>query len=298
MSFPYLSDLIRETTGIALPLPIPMFGLVVAIAVVTGLWLAGRELDRLRLAGRLGAAFNTDANSMAPRDLMSELGVIVVLSGIIGARVFSIFESFDDFLANPWGAIFSRNGFTFYGALVFGTIAGVIYIKRKTLPIRAALDSVAPSIMLGYAIGRVGCQISGDGDWGTTANMAAKPAWLPVWAWAQTYDHNIVGAVIAAPGVYPTPIYETLMGLIVFAVLWSVRKHDRTSGWLFSLFLLLSGVERFLIELIRVNATMVMFGIKVTQAELISCALVIAGLVGLVLLRNRPLLTRHSATVG
>jgi phosphatidylglycerol:prolipoprotein diacylglycerol transferase len=102
-------------------------------------------------------------------------------------------------------------------------------------------------------IGRIGCQISGDGDWGIAANMALKPDWLPSWLWAQTYDNNIYGELIAAPGVYPTPIYETAMALLCFALLWPCGAIHSRIGWLFSLYLLLAGAERLLIEQIRVN---------------------------------------------
>jgi phosphatidylglycerol:prolipoprotein diacylglycerol transferase len=294
MSFPYLSDLVREITGIDLPLPIPMFGLMVAIAVLIGLWFASREFERLGLLG----ARDVKGNSASPTDLVSELGVIVVFAGIIGARVFSIFESFDDFLADPWGTVFSRNGFTYYGGFIFGTIAGAIYVKRKTLSVRAVLDAVAPTIMIGYAIGRIGCQISGDGDWGIVANMASKPEWLPLWLWAQTYDHNIAGIAIVAPGVYPTPIYETLMSMIAFAVLWRLRKHEHATGWLFASCLVFSGIERFAIELIRVNSTINIFGMNVTQAEIISLSLIVAGIAGLVILRRNSAPPRQAAATN
>ncbi len=292
MSYPYLSDLVRETTGISIPLPIPMFGLTVACAVLVGMWVAGREFERISLSGVPKEPIV--AGAATPRNVMSDLGAVVVLAGIVGARIFSVFESSDswnEFIAHPWATLFSRTGFAYYGGLIFGTIAGVIFIKRKALPIRAVLDAVAPAIMIGYAIGRIGCQLSGDGDWGIAADMASKPNWLPLWLWAQTYEHNIAGVVIAAPGVYPTPIYETIMSLIAFAILWSVCKHSRQSGWLFSLFLVLSGIERFLIELIRVNATIEIGGLKATQAEIISSLLVLCGTSGLILFR------RHRAAV-
>lgn len=110
--------------------------------------------------------------------------------------------------------IFTRSGFTIYGGLIFGVIAGTIFAGRRGIAIPALSDAVAPALMLGYAIGRIGCQISGDGDWGIPADLSLKPAWLPLRLWAQTYDHNIAGVLIAPPGVYPTPIYETVMALI------------------------------------------------------------------------------------
>jgi phosphatidylglycerol:prolipoprotein diacylglycerol transferase len=144
--------------------------------------------------------------------------------------------------------------------------------------------------MLGYAIGRIGCQISGDGDWGIAADIAAKPAWLPTWFWAQTYEGNILGAILAPPGVYPTPMYEVLMALAAFALLWKLRVHHHRPGWLFAVYLMLVGVERLLIEFIRVNTTFTLFGVEVTQAQIISVACVIVGCVGMWLLsRPRPL---------
>jgi phosphatidylglycerol:prolipoprotein diacylglycerol transferase len=142
--------------------------------------------------------------------------------------------------------------------------------------------------MLGYAIGRIGCQISGDGDWGSPANLALKPDWLPLWSWAQTYDNNIVGELIAAPGVYPTPLYETLMGLACFGVLWAVRKHPYQTGWLFAVYLLMAGLERLLIEQIRVNPVLDIGALHATQAEMVAVVLTACGLAGLALLSRRP----------
>jgi phosphatidylglycerol:prolipoprotein diacylglycerol transferase len=98
------------------------------------------------------------------------------------------------------------------------------------------LDATAPSITLGYGIGRLGCQISGDGDWRITANMALKPGWLPDWLWAQSYASNIAGVIIAPPGVYPTSIYEIVMAFAIAGGLWLLRFHKHRLGCLFSLF--------------------------------------------------------------
>jgi phosphatidylglycerol:prolipoprotein diacylglycerol transferase len=155
------------------------------------------------------------------------------------------------------------------------------------LPIPVACDAFAPALMLAYALGRVGCQLSGDGDWGIAANMASKPGWVPAWLWAQTYANNIAGIVIAPPGVYPTPIYETLMCLALFAALWAVRKHPFRPGWLFALYLLLCGLERLAIEPIRINPRAHFLGIAATQAEFLAAALAIVGAAGLVALSRR-----------
>ncbi len=264
MSYPYLTDVLRSL-GLDLPLPVPTFGLFVGIAFFSGVWLATGEARR-RLP------------SQSP-ELMTNACVIALFAGIVGARLFHLLEYPREFLANPAEMIFSRSGFTIYGGLIVGMLAGLAYCRRKRAPLAPMLDAVAPPLMLAYAIGRIGCQISGDGDWGIAADLAAKPGWLPTWLWAQTYQGNIAGVQIPSPGVYPTPIYETLMSLAAFGILWALRKRAHASGWLFGVYLVLAGVERLLIEFIRVNTAYTIFGMEITQAQLISVACVVAGLI-------------------
>jgi len=224
---------------------------------------------------------------VAPQELVTGLAVTMVGFGIVGARIFHLLEYPQAFLDDPWGMIFTRSGFTIYGGLIFGLTAAALFARRHGLSIPALADALAQALMMGYAIGRIGCEVSGDGDWGIAANMALKPAWLPLGLWAQTYPHNIAGVLIAPPGVYPAPIYETLLSLVGFAVLWSVRNHSFRQGWLFALFMVLSGVERFLIEQIRVNATFDFAGLAVTQAEIVAILFFLAGAVGLAVLGRR-----------
>ncbi|HEX8610285.1 MAG TPA: prolipoprotein diacylglyceryl transferase [Telluria sp.] len=295
MSYPYLSDVIKDLTGIDLPLPIATFGLLVAFAILAGAACLKRELARLHAAGRVGPAYQRVKGdngvvaevAVPPQEIVSDLAFIVVLVGIVGARLFHILEHTDQFMADPWSMIFSRSGLSVFGGLILGTIAGVLCLRRWKLPIRPLLDAVAPAMMLGYALGRVGCQVSGDGDWGTVANMALKPEWLPTWFWAQTYDNNIFGEVIAAPGVYPTSVYETVMALACFALLWALRKHRFQTGWLFSVYLVLAGLERLLIEQIRVNPKFAFAGVQASQAEIVAVVLALAGAVGMLLLSRR-----------
>jgi phosphatidylglycerol:prolipoprotein diacylglycerol transferase len=295
MSYPYLSDVIKALTGYDFPLPIAMFGLFVALAGWAAATCLSAELRRMHGAGQLANARRTIKGKggartdveMAPQDIVPNFTITVMVAGVVGARVFHILEHLDSFAADPWPMIFSRSGLSVFGGLIFGTIAGIFFVRRWRLPARPVLDAIAPALMLGYAIGRIGCQVAGDGDWGVAANMALKPAWLPGWAWAQTYTNNIYGELIAAPGVYPTPMYETLMGLICFALLWAMRKHPFKTGWLFSVYLLLAGVERLLIEQIRVNPVFEFAGLRATQAEIIASAMVVCGLAGIALLSRR-----------
>lgn len=292
MSYPYLSDLIKALTGYDLPLPLATFGLLVACAMLAAAACLTAELRRMGrsdgvLQGRRlvkGKDGKATWETRPAHELVSNLTAVVMVAGIVGARLFHILENMDQFLASPWSMIFSRAGLSVFGGLILGTIAGIVYVRRWNLPARPMLDAVAPAMMLGYAIGRIGCQISGDGDWGIAADMSLKPGWLPTWFWAQTYENNIYGEVIAAPGVYPTPIYESLMAIACFGLLWKLRRHPFKTGWLFSVYLVLAGIERLLIEQIRVNPPYDLGLFKASQAELIAAVLICAGLAGVILL--------------
>jgi len=296
MSYPYLSDVIKALTGYDLPLPLATFGLMVALGMLVAADRLRSEMARLYALKRIGAArvrvkgadgTRTDT-AVPPQNIVADLSFVVMLAGIVGARLFHILEHTGQFMADPWSMIFTRSGLSIFGGLILGTLAGLICVRRWKLPIRPLLDAAAPAMMIGYAIGRIGCQISGDGDWGIAANMSLKPDWLPTWFWAQTYDNNIFGAVLPAPGVYPTSVYETLMGLACFALLWALRKHPFRNGWLFSVYLLLAGAERMLIEQIRVNPVFDIGGLHATQAELIAAVLIVLGLAGIAILGRRP----------
>ena len=290
MSYPYVTDAANAIFDTHWHLPIPTFGVIVAIAVTAATYVATRVVRSYEDIGRLPAQSHSTVWDMA---------IVSTLAGIVGARVFDILDNADRFLADPLSMILTRTGFSIYGGLCFGIIAGVIFIKRRSIPVIPMLDATAPSIMLGYGIGRLGCQISGDGDWGIAANMTLKPNWLPDWLWAQTYDGNIAGVIITPPGVYPTPTYEIGMALCVAWVLWILRIHKHRPGYLFSLFLLLAGFERILIEKIRVNVRYDLLGTSVTQAEAISFLLIIAGLVGiLATLRTKRFWTKVVVSAG
>jgi phosphatidylglycerol:prolipoprotein diacylglycerol transferase len=226
---------------------------------------------------------------------------IAAIFGIVGAKIFDQFENWQAFLADPWGSLFSFSGLTFYGGLIVAAIAVIWYGEKHKISWKPMADSFAPGLAIAYGIGRIGCQVSGDGDWGIV-NTLTKPHWmsfLPDWLWSYNYPHNIINEGIPIPGcvgqhcmqlpqgVFPTPVYETLMMIVVFAILWAFRKKIKTPGVLFSIYLIFNGIERFLIEHIRVNNTYDIFGHHITQAELISPVLVMIGIVGWVVLEKR-----------
>jgi phosphatidylglycerol---prolipoprotein diacylglyceryl transferase len=290
MSFPYITDVINATFGTHWHVPIPTFGIMVAIAVVVATSVAIRSVRSYEELGKLPLRTHT---------IVTDMVLVSTLAGIAGARVFDILDNLGRFIASPLSMILTRSGFSVYGGLCFGVVAGAIYVRRRLIPVIPMLDATAPAMMLGYGIGRLGCQIAGDGDWGIPANLLLKPGWLPKWLWAQTYDGNIAGASISPPGVYPTPLYEIAMALAIFWVLWLLRSHNNRAGYLFSIYLILAGFERLLIEKIRLNTRYDVFGVHVTQAEAISFLLVIAGLAGvLATLRKQRLWMRVVISAG
>jgi phosphatidylglycerol:prolipoprotein diacylglycerol transferase len=183
-------------------------------------------------------------------------------------------------MLNPAGMIFSSGGFTFYGGLIVASLTIVWYLRKKDLSVPIFADALAPGLMIAYGIGRIGCHLAGDGDWGIPSDIAGRPPWLPVWLWAETYDRNILGVDLSSTPVYPTSIYEFLASVVIFAILWSVRKHPFVAGWLFWLYLVFNGIERFFIEKIRVNNVFHLFGLEVTQAEVIAVSLILIGVIG------------------
>ena len=302
--YPRLSDVFEDLFGFSLPFPIYSFGAMVAIGVLTAMWLTRRELDRMYAEGRIssvkvpveeGKKKNRNRlQEASPSVLMGTVTVMAVVLGIAGSKLFHILENLGDFAADPFGMIFSTGGLTFYGGLIVAGLAIAWYLRKKGVALWAFADATAPGLMLAYGIGRIGCHLAGDGDWGTVADMSLKPSWLPTWLWAETYPNNILGMNLPDPGVYPTSIYEFVFAAILFGVLWSFRDHPYVNGWLFSFYLVLNGVERFLIEHIRVNNQFEVAGIVFTQAQLIALLIMATGIVGLVLTRKR----RSELTAG
>ena len=229
-----------------------------------------------------------------PSYYIGELTLAAFIGGILGAKFFHILENLSEFNQDPMGSILSFSGLTFYGGLIVGGISVLYVAKKKGIPFLHMLDVGGPAMMLSYGTGRIGCHVSGDGDWGIV-NTATKPNWLsflPDWMWRYDYPNNVNSVGVPMPNcigeqhcnhldpmVFPTPFYETIMALILFAILWSIRKKLKYGGLLFGIYLIMNGLERFMIEKIRVNTIQDFFGLKLTQAEIISTALVLLGIV-------------------
>jgi prolipoprotein diacylglyceryl transferase len=262
-------------------------GIVLAIIFI---YWAHAEKNKTKLAQP-----KTVKITVHPYQLMGSLITWAAIWGILGAKLFDNLENWDRFIQDPIQGLLSFSGLTYYGGLIFGAVT-VFYISSKNGIKKVHMaDIAAPGLMLAYGIGRMGCHLSGDGDWGIN-NTALKPnwlSWMPDWAWAFKYPHNVINEGILIPGcegkfcyqlpiaVYPTPLYESIACILLFLFLWSLRKHIKIPGLLFSIYLILNGLERFSIELIRVNSKYHIGSISFTQAELISFILVLMGCIGI-----------------
>ena len=226
-----------------------------------------------------------------PQDRIGEITMLALVFGLLGAKLFDIFENWSGFLQNPAAYIFSPAGLTMYGGLICAAIAIGLYARKHGISFIKLSDAAAPALMLAYAVGRIGCMVSGDGDWGIASDLSKKPGFLPDWFWSYTFPHNVVEEGLQIQncfgkycnelpfGVYPTPLYEALACFVLFLILWLVRKRIKTVGVMFSIYLIMNGLERFLIEKIRVNNKMDLAGFHPTQAEVIATLLFISGIV-------------------
>jgi phosphatidylglycerol:prolipoprotein diacylglycerol transferase len=207
-----------------------------------------------------------------PVDWAYEMLFAALIGGLVGARAYYVIQNYDAVKGDLLGNVFSGSGLVWYGGLIGGVVAVLAWARWRGFLTLALLDLAAPALALGYAIGRIGCQVSGDGDYG-------KVSHLP---WAMGYPH---GTVPTPPGVrvQPTPVYETLsMGLLAL-LLWRLRDALRP-GALFGLYLVGAGLERFLVEFARRNEHVLG---ALTAAQIESLLLLVGGIVWLLVLRRR-----------
>jgi phosphatidylglycerol:prolipoprotein diacylglycerol transferase len=205
-----------------------------------------------------------------PQDWGYEMIFAALVGGLIGARLWWIGENWSDAKDDVLGSLFSGTGLVWYGGAFGGAIAVLAWAAWRRWLSLSMLDVAAVGLAAGYAIGRIGCQLSGDGDYG-------KPWDGP---WAMSYPH---GTVPTERTVHPTPIYETLaMGLGAW-LLWQLRDRVR-AGVLFALYLLYAGAERFLVEFIRRNTEAVA---GLTSAQLESLGMMVAGTLWIAMVVSR-----------
>jgi phosphatidylglycerol:prolipoprotein diacylglycerol transferase len=230
------------------PLELQTFGICFGVAFLSAGALVARRLQEL---GK-------------PVDWAYELIFAALVGGLVGSRVDYLIQNWDEVSDDLLGNVFTGSGLVWFGGLVGGAIGVVLWARwRGWLGLRL-LDVTAPGLALGYAIGRVGCQLSGDGDYGVESDLP----------WAMAYPE---GTVATTEEVHPTPVYETLAMGLVTLVLWRLRDRFKP-GVLFAVYLVLAGTERLLVEFVRRNDS-VLAGL--TLAQLISIAMIAAGTVWL-----------------
>jgi phosphatidylglycerol:prolipoprotein diacylglycerol transferase len=191
------------------------------------------------------------------------------IAGLLGAVLFHKLEHLPELAAGPWQNWLEIDGFTYYGGLLPGIAVALLIARRHRIPIIHMLDMGSPAMLLAYGIGRLGCHLSGDGDWGMINNLPQPAAlsFLPSWTWAYHYPQN-------DQPVFPTSLYEGLLGILLFALLWLLRRRITPPGRLFAIYALLNGTERLLMEQIKINPV-VLFGL--TQASLIALLFILTG---------------------
>jgi phosphatidylglycerol---prolipoprotein diacylglyceryl transferase len=236
------------------PLTLQTFGLMFALAFLAAGALIAKRLKEI---GK-------------PVDWAYEMGFAALIGGIVGSRLYFVIENYDSVKDDLLGNLFSGSGLVWYGGAIGGAIGVLLWAWYRDFLRLALLDLAAPALALGYAIGRCGCQLSGDGDYGR--------AWDG--PWAMSYPD---GTVPTDDTVHPTPIYETLaMGLGAW-ILWQLRDRFR-AGVLFAAYLVYAGVERFLVEFLRRNSET---ALGLTTAQLESLAMMVVGVIWICVVRQR-----------
>lgn len=243
------------------PLEITGYGLMMMVAFLMGGWLIALELKRRGLSD----------------DYAADMIAAAVIGGIVGAKLWYVVVAQDP------GALFSRGGLVWYGGFIGGTAAVILNGWRLKVPVRWTMQLAAPPLLAAYALGRVGCFLVND-DYG-------RPTDLP---WAVRFPRGLPPSTAASmeqlfgipvpPGtdpstvlaVHPTQIYEAILMLAAFMLLWSLRKSGRPIGWIFGLYLVIAGVERFLIEILRAKDDR--FLGPFTLAQLTSVILIAVGI--------------------
>ena len=230
-------------------LSLPTFGLMVATALLCAAYILQKDFDR--------RGWSTDGYSMI---------TYAGLAGMLGAKLYHLLETPAEFFADPWPLLFSRTGFAWFGGFL-GGFGVMLYLGRRAkLPMLEFLDACSPAATIGYGIGRIGCLLSGDGDYGI-------PTSLP---WGMSFPNGIVPTM---ERVHPTPIYEFIVWLAIGAWLWRMGTkragQHKASGEIFCFYLILTGVARFLVEIIRINPRTFL---GMSNAQTVSVLSVIAGM--------------------
>jgi phosphatidylglycerol---prolipoprotein diacylglyceryl transferase len=231
---------------------ISSYGVMAAVAFLVAYWLSSLEFKRRGLDEKL----------------LGNFLIAAMVGGMVGAKLLYIFENvpFSELIRNPIPYLFSRGGFTYYGGLLGGALLMWIIAYRNKMSFWTLGDAIAPAVIIAYALARVGCFLVGD-DYGVPSNLP----------WAIAFPK---GLPPTDARVHPTQIYEIILSLIIFIYLWKIRKKDASTGWLFCIFLILAGIERFLVEIVRDTTPSPIPHISI--AQLMSIVMILIGIIKLV----------------
>src|SRR6266404_5212567 len=236
------------------PLSIPTYGLMVATGLLVAAYLLQADINRHRAQFIKRGYLKTEDKRNYGDEAFLIIGIIGV-GGLAGARLYSVLENPRELIANP-AVLISRYGFTWSGSVLTTIVAMAFLARHFYIPVMEFMNICAPPASFGYAIGRIGCLLSGDGDYGV-------PTSLP---WCMSFPN---GVVPTTERVHPTPLYEFFIWLAIAAFLWHMGKKSisgaRPRGEIFCGYLILTGVARFLIEFIRINPRS-FFGLSNAQA--------------------------------
>lgn len=250
------------------PFTVYSYGLMLGIGFILASYLLTLELKRKQLDPNMG----------------STITLLAVVFGIMGSKLLYLIEEWEYFIRDPIGMAFSPGGLTWYGGFFLATLAIWIYVRRKNVPFLRICDAVAPGLMFGYGVARIGCHLAGDGDYGFPTNLPwaavySKGTYPPSVAFKDFPDivakYGVNGVVPDSIPVHPTPVYEFLLATVLFFILWKLRARGYPDGKLFMIYLTFAGVERFAIEFLRLNPR-ILFGLS--EAQLISAVMILFGL--------------------
>jgi len=278
--------MIKELFSIG-PFHVYTYGLMMAISFITVGLLLDRELKRKE--NRYSYSF--------PPDFGTTLILSAVIGGVAGSKLYSVLQEGEI----SFRELFSGSGLGWYGGLIGGAVAVLIVIHVKSSPVWPTIDAIGPLLLLGYAIGRIGCFVSGDGCYGkptdgwwgmafpngvittTSGNLynLLKDKGMNIPSGIEKYGTEIIK-------VHPTPLYEIIMSSILFGILWAIRKKkEKFPGYIFGLYLIFAGIERFIVEFWRIQKWhKIAFGIELTTIQITSIIIFVIGIVLIARSRN------------
>jgi phosphatidylglycerol---prolipoprotein diacylglyceryl transferase len=261
MTLPH--PIVHHPFAIALgPLQLTGFGIAILMCFVVGQAVAQYELRRR----------GHDAEPV------NDMVFAAVLAGLLGAKLYYVV------VLGNWNAIFDRGGFVFWGGYILGSLAVLAVVVKKRFGIRRMMDVGGPASAAAYAVGRTGCWAVGDDygrPWRGFLAVAFPQGAPPSTAGAMAREFGIPLPPGTGPNtvlsVYPTQLFEVAMGLVMFGIIWRLRDHEHAEGWLFGVYAVLAGIERFVVEFYRAKDDRLMYGL--TYAQLISIAFIVFGVI-------------------